>query len=78
VTWTAEPAGYFRDGAGVAFGAEELYFDPRKGAVLPDLVFRHPASRIGLRARFYKTGEKVEHEILVEPGGAGVTADVGR
>lgn len=78
VTWTAEPASYFRDAAGTAFAAEELYFDPRKGATLPDLVFRHPASRIALRARFYKTGEKLEHEVLVEPGGAGVTADVGR
>jgi hypothetical protein len=32
VTWTAEPASYFRDNAGVAFGADQLYFEFRKGA----------------------------------------------
>jgi hypothetical protein len=78
VSWTAEPATYFRDSAGVAFAADQLYFDPRKSAPLPDLVFSHPASRIALRARFFKNGDKVEHEVLVEPAHASATANVER
>jgi hypothetical protein len=76
VSWTAEPAGYFRDDAGRVFGTEQLFFEPRKGAILPDLVFKHPDYRIGLRARFFKTSKKIEHEVLVE--GPGATADLGR
>jgi hypothetical protein len=78
VSWTAEPASYFRDNAGVAFAADQLYFEPRKSAPLPDLVFSHPAYRIALRARFFKDGEKIEHEVLVEPGPAGTTANIER
>jgi hypothetical protein len=76
VSWVAEPAVYFRDDAGRTYGPGELFFDPRKGAVLPDLVFRHPDHRIGLRARFYKTASRIEHEVVVE--GTSTTADVGR
>src|SRR5258706_3612538 len=78
VSWTAEPATYFRDSAGVAFTADQLYFEPRKSAPLPDLVFNHPASRIALRGRFFKNGEKIEHEVLVEPAHASATANVER
>jgi hypothetical protein len=79
VSWTAEPASFFRDVSGAAYGAEQLYFEPRRGAALPDLVFRHPGYRVGLRARFYKRGEKFEHEVLVEGARAGAaTADVAR
>jgi hypothetical protein len=78
VSWTAEPATYFRDSAGIAFTAEQLYFEPRKSAPLPDLVFNHPASRIALRARFFKNGDKIEHEVLVEAAHASATANVER
>lgn len=78
VTWTAEPASYFRDAAGVAFGADQLYFDFRASAPLPDLVFHHPSSRIGLRARFYKDGEKIGHEVLVEGARGTSTANLDR
>ncbi len=76
VSWTAEPASYFRDNGGVAFAADQLYFEARKSAPLPDLVFSHPGYRIGLRARFFKNGEKIEHEVLVEGVKAGATANV--
>jgi hypothetical protein len=76
LTWTAEPAAYFRDDAGKAYSGEQLFFEPHRGAVLPDLVFHHPDYRINLRARFFKTDKRIEHEVVVE--GAGVTADVGR
>jgi hypothetical protein len=78
VTWTAEPAGFFRDDAGVAFGADQLYFQWRKAAPLPDLVFHHPTSRIGLRARFFKEGNKIEHEVLVETPHGPATANLDR
>lgn len=78
VTWTAEPASYFRDSAGVAFGSDQLFFQPRKGAPLPDLVFHHPNSKIGLRARFFKEGEKMQHEVLVEGSRGQATANLDR
>jgi hypothetical protein len=78
VTWTAEPASYFRDSAGVAFGSDQLFLQPRKGAPLPDLVFHHPYSKIGLRARFYKEGEKMQHEVLVEGPRGQATANLDR
>jgi hypothetical protein len=76
VSWTADPAAFFRDAAGVAYAPDELFFEPRAAGELPDLVFRHQASRIALRARFYKTGDKVQHEVLVSPGPAGAAASV--
>jgi hypothetical protein len=78
VSWTAEPATYFRDNAGVAFAPDQLYFEARKTAPLPDLVFNHPAYRIALRARFFKNGEKIEHEVLVEPARVPPTANLER
>jgi hypothetical protein len=79
MSWTAEPAKYFRDAAGVAYAADEMYFDPRDGAVLPDLVLRRQGYRVALRARFYKARNgRIEHEVLVEPGAGGTTADAGR
>jgi hypothetical protein len=78
VSWTAEPASYFRDNGGVAFAPDQLYFEARKSAPLPDLVFNHAGYRIGLRARFFKNGEKIEHEVLVEGAKSGATANVER
>jgi len=73
VSWTAEPAAYFRDNAGVAFASDQLFFEPRKSAPLPDLVFNHPSYRIAVRARFFRAGERIEHEVLVEPIHSGAT-----
>jgi hypothetical protein len=68
LTWTAEPAKFFRDAEGIAYAADEMCFEPRDGAPLPDLVLRKSGYRVSLRARFYQSGKKIEHEILVEPG----------
>jgi Peptidase MA superfamily len=78
VTWKVSPAPFFRDDAGVAYSANQLYFEPRKSAALPDLVFHHPAYRIGLRARFYKTEKRTEYDVLVEPPNASSTANIER
>jgi hypothetical protein len=78
VTWTAEPASYFRDADGVAYGADELFFQARKSAPLPDLVFRHAGYKIALRARFFQDGPRIGHEVLVEPARATATAEVER
>jgi hypothetical protein len=78
VSWVAEPGGFFKDPEGKLYTSAELYFSPRPGAVMPDLMLRDAAHRVGLTARFHEAAEgRVEFEVLVEPG-AGVTADVGR
>jgi hypothetical protein len=69
IVWTAEPAKFFRDADGVAYAPDEMCFEPRNGAPLPDLVLRKAGYRISLRARFYQAaGKRIEHEVLVEPG----------
>jgi len=78
VSWTAEPASYFRDADGVAYGADQLFFQPRKSAPLPDLVFHHPGYKIALRARFFQDGPRIGHEVLVEPAHNTATANVER
>jgi hypothetical protein len=78
VSWDAEPAEYFRDAQGRPFAADEMYLEDRKGAPLPDLVLRHPAYRIGLRARFYERGDEIEQEVVVEGRHAGATATIER
>jgi hypothetical protein len=78
VTWTAEPAGFFRDVSGAAYAPDQLYFEARRNAMLPDLVFRHPSYRIALRARFFRSGDKFEHEVLIERTRASATADLAR
>lgn len=56
---------YFQNLDGTPLAREELYFAPRTGAPLPDVVLR--ASRqIKLRTRFHETGRKIEHEVLIE------------
>ncbi len=68
VTWTAEPGQFFRDGTGKPFSPQVLYFEPRPGAPLPDLIFSHPAYRISLRGRFFPgEGKKLQYEVLIEP-----------
>jgi hypothetical protein len=78
VSWVAEPTGYFKDSSARPFGEDELFFSPRNAAVLPDLVMRDRAQRVGLTARFYEGDEgRIEFEVLVTPT-SGMTADVGR
>jgi hypothetical protein len=57
---------YFRTVSGQLMSADQLFFQPRDGAPLPDLVCR-ALERVQLRTRFHQSGEKVEHELLVEP-----------
>jgi hypothetical protein len=57
---------YFCDAAGERYGRNELYFEPSRRGVLPDLVCRY-APELLLRTRFYAEGGRVEHEVLVEP-----------
>jgi hypothetical protein len=60
-----DPTVYFRASGGGWWSNEQLRFEPRTGAPLPDLVFR-PLDGLSLRARFrYERGE-IEHETLVE------------
>lgn len=68
LTWQSDPDWkvYFADAAGKALTPAQHYFEPRAGAVLPDLVSAS-SPRFRLRTRFFKSGDKFEHEVLVEP-----------
>ncbi len=57
---------YFADIKGKALPPEQLYFDPRPGSPLPDIVCRCWTTS-QLRTRFYANGDKIEHDIVVEP-----------
>jgi hypothetical protein len=57
---------YFRDIDGRLMTTDELFFQPRDGAPLPDLVCR-ALEGVQLRTRFHAVEDKVEHELLVEP-----------
>ena len=58
---------YFSDLDGRPFRKDELYFERRAGAPLPDVVCR-PADGIQLRTRFHEAGgNSIEHEVLVQP-----------
>ena len=56
---------YFRGIDGRLMSGDELFFQPREGAPMPDLVCR-ALEGIELRTRFHNSGERVEHELLVE------------
>jgi hypothetical protein len=56
---------YFQNLDGTPLRRDELYFDPRSGAPLEDVVLRAPR-QIKLRTRFHQSGRKVEHEVLIE------------
>jgi hypothetical protein len=63
----ADPLLYFSDLDGRPFRKDELYFERRAGAPLPDVVCR-PADGIQLRTRFHEAGgNSIEHEVLVQP-----------
>jgi hypothetical protein len=66
--WDSDPdlRIYFADLDGRALPPEQLYFEPRDGAPLPDIVCRY-TNQFQLRTRFYPgTKDKLEHEVLVE------------
>ncbi|HEX8522785.1 MAG TPA: DUF1570 domain-containing protein [Tepidisphaeraceae bacterium] len=68
VKWTSEedPRVYFRAPGGHELSADELFFDSRQNAPLPDLVYRGPGD-LKLRTKFYDMGNTVLHEMIVEP-----------
>jgi hypothetical protein len=72
MTWSTDPDinTYFSDTRGRLFDGSELYFSPRAGAPLPDIVCR-ANDRLQFRTRFYPAGgggkgRKFEHEVLIE------------
>ncbi|QOV89499.1 DUF1570 domain-containing protein [Humisphaera borealis] len=68
---------YFSDMAGRALSPEQLYFEARPGAPLPDIVCRcHDDYQ--LRTRFHKSGDRFEHEVAVEKPGTRVARELGR
>lgn len=68
---------YFADMAGRPLGADDLYFEPRPGGPLPDIVCRcHP--QFQLRTRFHRAGQKLEHEVAVERPGTTARIGLGR
>ena len=58
---------YFADIAGRPLPPDQLKFEKNAAAPLPDIVCRCPNYQ--LRTRFYQAGDKIEHEVLVEPPG---------
>jgi len=56
---------YFADINGKPLSPDRLCFEQNLSAPLPDIVCRCPSYQ--LRTRFYQTGDKTEHEMLVEP-----------
>ncbi len=65
--WTTErdPRVYFRTPDGRPYDHDELFFDVRSGAPLPDLVSR-AVGQLKLRTRFHDIPRGVEPETLVE------------
>ena len=65
--WTTEqdPTKYFQDLDGDELTSQEMYFDHRTGAPIPDLVVRAPR-QLKLRTRFHYVGKKIEHEVLLD------------
>ena len=81
--WTSDPdiGAYFCDAAGRPFDAARLYFSPRPGAPLPDIVCRAD-DRLQFRTRFHPAAGaggdgaagKFEREVLVESPGTTASA----
>ena len=57
---------YFSDATGHPFRADQLFFQDRRGAPLPDLVCRY-SPEMQFRTRFFVENGKIEHEVLTEP-----------
>jgi hypothetical protein len=67
VRWTSEPDPqvYFCAPDGRPLTSDELFFESRSHAPLPDLVYRGPGA-LKLRMRFYDIGDVVHREVIVE------------
>ncbi len=68
VQWSTEsdPAAYFKDAAGRTMNSQQLYFSPRAGAPLPDIVCE-PAEGLRLRTVFHDgTNNTIDHETNIE------------
>lgn len=64
--WTTDdPAVYFRDATGRPLGQQQLFFDPRPVAPLPDLVCQ--VESMLLRTRFFESQGRIDYEVLTEP-----------
>ncbi len=68
VEWTTgdSPQVYFSDLSGRLYPPRDLYMQYTANAPLPDIICR-AAPAIQLRTHFYKAGDKLEHEVLIEP-----------
>ncbi len=68
LTWStaADPIVYFNDPEGRPQNARQLFFQPRAGAPMPDLVCR-ALDEVQLRTRFFESAGTIEYEIMVEP-----------
>ena len=67
-TTVKPPNIYFADLDGRAYGDRQLFFQPSRGAPLPDIVCR-PNGAFVLRTHFYDGPQHVEHENSIEPAG---------
>lgn len=67
VQWSTEtdPNIYFRDANGRSMSRQQLYFSPRGGAPLPDIVCQ-PMDSLRLRTIFHDGAGKIDHETLLE------------
>jgi hypothetical protein len=67
VKWDTDPniTVYFSNIDGRQFAKTDLYFEPRGGAPLPDIVCK-TGGKTQIRTRFYREFGSVEHEVLVE------------
>ena len=67
LTWStaADPGVYFTDPEGRTLSERQLFFQPRDGAPMPDLVSR-ALDNVQLRTRFYESAGAIDYEILVE------------
>lgn len=68
---------YFSDLTGRVLLPDELFFERRFAATLPDIVCRCDR-QYQLRTRFYRTTGRLEQEILVEPPGTRLGEPLGR
>ena len=68
---------YFSDIRGHALPDPDLYFEPRSNAPLPDIVCRCDKD-LRLRTRFHRSGDRYEHEILVETMGLSAKLNLGK
>jgi hypothetical protein len=70
VRWTSEPDPevYFSALDGRPLRDDELFFESRSQAPMPDMVYRGPGA-LKLRMRFYDIGDVVHREVLVEGAG---------